>query len=239
MNDALLKKAESGDRATMYELALAYTSKAESESDEDKKQSFFVDAFGWMEKAAELDHDEAQFEMAVICKFGEDYERASYWLHKSADNGNVKAREALEVLENNTVENKLSKKRVAGKQLKRLVLKRNLIIIGAVIGLIISIIVGIQESLSVLGFIIGMWVGIGIGGSILVVFSDMGRGLLDGFSHSRNEGEGIGGSIIGALVWAIGSGLITLVLYGIAGPIAVAYRLIVVQTEILTEETNE
>jgi len=73
----------------MYELACIYISEAESGGD------LIIDALEWMEKAAELDYSEAQFEMASWYKQGGVYEKCSYWLEKAANNGNEKAIKAL------------------------------------------------------------------------------------------------------------------------------------------------
>ena len=89
---SLLSRANSGDTDAMFELANDFISKA-SPSNE-----YIVDGLDWMEKAADRGHSEAQFELGSFYKGLEDYDKSFEWLNKSANNGNEKAKQALQEL---------------------------------------------------------------------------------------------------------------------------------------------
>lgn len=92
-----INAAENGDEDMMEKLALAYLN-GNNEVDPDPEKAVF-----WWEKLANLDHSMAQYNLGLhyIKGFGvpRDFEKATFWMNKAAENGDTDAPAILESCE--------------------------------------------------------------------------------------------------------------------------------------------
>lgn len=83
-----LEAAKDGDEKAMEAVALAYLDG--DDIDEDPEQAVY-----WFTKLAELDCADAQFYLGALCAKGygiqRDFQKAAYWMQRSAENGNDEA----------------------------------------------------------------------------------------------------------------------------------------------------
>jgi TPR repeat protein len=91
MNIELERKANTGDKNAMFELAENYMERTVSEED----PSLMDHGLSWLEKAAELEHPEAQFQLGGWYINTNEDERGFYWIEKAANNGHMEAQRIL------------------------------------------------------------------------------------------------------------------------------------------------
>ena len=115
MNKAIYwykKSAEQGHNEAQYSLAILYEDSDEIDEDLDKavywyKKSGIQDidfdlvlinnVIYWYEKSAEQGHQEAQYNLALVCENKKEMDKAIYWYEKSAEQGDKVAQNNLEI----------------------------------------------------------------------------------------------------------------------------------------------